>query len=163
MGHWAVWSGGWCPCLWLRVGTSIPSHSTILWQFVGPSFQHYHYGDNTMDLEELLVSINMSLKLWDLLCRCEPSCTKAIVTFCWIGNREYRSQILLFLNIQKSMQLEVEGSWSDEHEQSQQMGFLAIMTLYCITENVELCRPVGRRILLLIMIQCYLSLITAFL
>ena len=43
------------------------------------------------------------------------------------------------------------------------MGFLTTVTSYCITENVELCRPVGRKILLLIMIQCYLSLIIAFL
>lgn len=43
------------------------------------------------------------------------------------------------------------------------MGFLTKITLDCITENVELCRLVGGRVLLLIMIQHYLSLIIAFL
>jgi len=43
------------------------------------------------------------------------------------------------------------------------MGFLTKMTLYCIAENVELCRLVGGRVLLSIMIQHYLSLIITFL
>lgn len=43
------------------------------------------------------------------------------------------------------------------------MGFLTKMTLYCIIENVVLCRLVGERVVLLIMIQHYFSLIIAFL
>lgn len=48
-------------------------------------------------------------------------------------------------------------------EESWQMGFLTKMTLYCITENVVLCRLVGGRVLLLIMVQHYFSLLIAFL
>lgn len=43
------------------------------------------------------------------------------------------------------------------------MGFLTKMTLYCITENVVLCRLVGGRVLLLIMIQHNFSLVIDFL